>query len=116
MGRRGGGRGRGGRGIGDSARGDFEPDYFFNIFFNICQHLIRHLSGKILCRRLVFIDFDVIMASNKLTSSCFFFSEKEKSHFKMKKITFLIVNCVFVAYISAPLIVLITFRLISVLS
>ena len=34
----------------------------------------------------------------------------------MKKITFLIVNCVFVAYISAPLIVLITFRLISVLS
>ena len=34
----------------------------------------------------------------------------------MKKITFLIVNWVFLAHIRAPLIVLITFRLISVLS
>ena len=59
----------------------------------------------------MFIDFDVTMATDLLQA---FFSENEKSLFKMKKnkITFLTVTFMFLAHIGVALLVLITFRLI----
>ena len=63
---------------------------------------------KILFGWLVFIEFDVTMATNFRLAV---FSENGKSLFKMKKITFLTVTFMFLAHNRVPLLVLISFSL-----
>lgn len=93
---------------------------FFQIWINAMrlQDLFRNLSGKNLCGqdKLVFIDFDV-MTINFWQEGFLFFSENGINPFlNWRKITFLTVTFMFWAHISAPLLILIKFCLISTFS
>ena len=104
-------RGGGGGGGGDSALGDFEPVQLFLIF------------KKTEIRKFIWEQFDVIgYCSLTLTfpwqpvfdRSCF--QKMENPFLEQRKLTFLSAAVIFLAHISVPLLVLITFRSSSELS